>query len=118
MGLFYLSDLLIASTLFLNALALIASPPKVSESLPVAATATATATATAALVGGGSEVESCQQYDLEALQSSLSAEDGPLAEVSLLERWHQLLRAARRLSCLIVFWNLFFSLLMVFVLPA
>lgn len=116
MGLFYLSDLLIASTLFLNALALIASPPKVSESLPLAAPATATA----ALVvgGGGSEVVSCQQYDLEALQSSLSAEDAPLAEVSLLERWHQLLRAARRLSCLIVFWNLFFSLLMVFVLPA
>jgi hypothetical protein len=88
---FSLSDIIIAVTLLVNAIALLSSKvytePRLSKS--------ESNSETAALVGGGAE--------------------GKQAEGPSISRFYRFLNWMRRLSSLIVLWNIFFIILMLLV---
>jgi hypothetical protein len=87
---FSLSDIIIAVTLLVNAIALLSSKvytePKMAKS--------DSNSETAALVGGG----------------EIKQAEGPS-----ISRFYRFLNWMRRLSCLIVLWNIFFIVLMLLV---
>jgi hypothetical protein len=86
MGVFSLSDIIITVTLLINATALMAS--KVHP-----------------------EPRSVKSDDAEGLDNT----GGSRTDVSMLSKFYIFLNTMRRLSCLIVVWNIFFIILMLFV---
>ncbi|RYG93549.1 hypothetical protein EON65_58745 [archaeon] len=116
MAIFSLSDIIIASTLLLNAVALLASPPKRSSgdsasSSPVADPSACNPPSTHTNpTSDDSEVS----YPTHTPHSLTNTE---ISEPTMQERCILMLRALRRLSCVIVLWNIFFAVLLLFIFP-
>ncbi len=132
MVLFSFSDLLIASTLILNAIALVASPPRtITDALKDEELERSGEFRSGELAQEGDQATIV--YDQRSLSHDKAfnvtsgfdngihvTENEPSVkntETSIKERCIQMLRAVRRLSCIIVLWNIFFVVLMLFVLP-
>eukprot|EP01031_Cornospumella_fuschlensis_P027660 gene27660-33404_t len=118
MAIFSLSDIIIASTLLLNAVALLASPPKRSSGENTSSSP--------------ANEPSSNQHNSPMKQANSTSEDEEVSypahnphtmsnaeppEPTLQERCVLILRALRRLSCVIVLWNIFFAVLLLFIFP-
>ncbi len=98
MGIFALSDIVITTTLLVNALALLSS--KVSEKQPT-------------------KSSSASKIEQQSLKDSTDALENVVELMeptpSAATRFYQSIYGVRQFSCIIVFWNMFFMILMVFV---
>jgi len=108
MGIFSFSDLIIGITLLLNAVALLAYKPK-----HVAFKTTSSQAELVPLTSTNVDVEG---LDSEPNGDTAGTEQNlDIKEVSVNERLLKVIVGIRKLSCCIVLWNIFFSILMVFV---
>jgi hypothetical protein len=117
MGIFSISDLIISSTLILNAIALLASPRKKAadgRDPPDNKTNEPPPDPPKDAQSGSDPEVSYAGDNSNSLTSSGKVES---SEPTMLERCVQILRAIRRLSCIIVLWNIFFAILMIFIFP-
>jgi hypothetical protein len=122
MAIFSVSDIVISITLLLNALALISNRFK-----PVSHVHHRPKTSLS-LLGLWSTIVSTESSSDPLNTAGMSEGDGLLSPnnnnsqrgdtVSLVDRVRSLFYKVRKLSCIILFWNLIFTVLMILVFPA